>query len=113
MSPLNKRIAYKKRGGLPVLKYFLLIVIFVVAFYLLFYHKFENRTIYERVAGFFKSEIEKTPSVTIKEADKGVKSLSKREIPDDNPPTKKESPKNGGEEKDEIEEVIKKRLKEK
>lgn len=113
MSPLNRRIAYKKKGGFPFVKYLVFIVIFVVAFYLLFYQKFENKTIYERVVGFFKSEIEKTPSVTIKEADKELKDLSKREAHKEDNPAKKEAPKATDSDQDEIEEVIKKKLNQK
>jgi len=111
MSPLNKRILRKKKSGSPVIKYIFLIVFVAAAVYILFYHRFNDRTIYERTLGFFRSEIEKSPSVSIigtereikPNRNKGTAEKLKIKTPEKNNP-------GPSEEKDEIEEIIKKKL---
>ncbi len=110
MSPLKKRIAYKKKSGFPAGKYILYLIIFAAAVYVLFYHRFDNRTIYERVTGFFRSEIEKSPSVSIVDADREVKKVIRNEQKRENHSPDKEPVNKTDTEKDEIEEVIKKKL---
>ena len=111
MSPLNKRILRKKKGGSPIIKYLFAIIFLAAVIFLLFYYKFDNRTIYERTLGFFKSEIEKSPSVTIIGSDKEIKSnRNKGTTEKEKTETHQKSSPKPLEEKDEIEEVIKKKL---
>ncbi len=110
MCPLRKRIAYKKKSKFNAGKYILILVLIVVAIYLLFYHRFEKHTIYERAIGFFKSEIEKSTDITIVDADKEVKKIIKGEPKKDNAGSNKGDSTQKTSEKDEIEEVIKKKL---
>lgn len=111
MSPLNKRIAYKKKNKSPIARYIFIIALVSLIAYFLFYHRFDGKTVYERVVGFFKSEIEKSPSISIVNADKEVKKFFKNEPKNNNIPSIKESGDKSSNEGDEIEEVIKKKLK--
>jgi len=113
VSPLRKRIAYKKKGGSPLLRYIMFLIIAVAAFYLLFYHRFENKTIYETFVGYFKSEVEKSPSITIINADKEAKKIGPKEYNKEKKPEKEKNKPGSESSKDEIEEVIRKKLNEK
>ncbi|MCX7957697.1 MAG: hypothetical protein N3B13_01465 [Deltaproteobacteria bacterium] len=110
MSPLRKRIAYKKKSSFSAGRFILYILLIAGAVYLLFFHRFENKTVYERVTGFFKSEIEKTPDVSISDADREIKKITKSEHKRTNQVSEKEDQKKSDSDKDEIEEVIRKKL---
>ncbi|MCX7944899.1 MAG: hypothetical protein N2746_10375 [Deltaproteobacteria bacterium] len=112
MSPLDKRIAYKKKSSFSIGKYLLYFLVLATIAYLLFYHRFNNKTIYERAVGFFKSELEKSPNISIIDADKEIKNVIKNTHKKDTAFDQKNTPQKLNSEKDEIEEVIKKKLQE-
>ncbi len=116
MSPLNRRIAYKKKSGFPVVKYLIILIFLSTLIYLLFYYKWENKTIYERAIGFFRSEIEKSPAITILESEKNTHRNKNSDQRNKKPEQDSENQRNNQQnkeqqEKDEIEEIIKKKLK--
>lgn len=110
MSPLDKRIAYKKKSGFNFGRFIIYLVIIAAFVYILFYHNFNGQSLYKRTVGFFKSEIEKSPSVSIRNAEKEIKKILKTDAKKETGPENSKKDAQKGEEGDEIEEVIKKKL---
>lgn len=110
MSPLNRRIVYRKKDRSPLLRYLFVLIFISAVIYLLFYFRVDNKTIYERSVGFFKSEIEKSPSVTIVESKKDIPGAERHRPAVGRSLEPKKDSKIDSQEGDEIEEIIKKKL---
>lgn len=110
-APLNRRIAYRKKGRSPLLRYLFILLFISAVIYLLFYFRLGDRTIYERGVGFFKSEIEKSPSVTIVESNNDIHGAKQHRPGVEKSLEPKKDSKIDSREGDEIEEIIKKKLK--